>query len=520
MIDRTLALLRQRPDLAELAAFPFDFDIDRAYHCEDVRLASGASLEPVAGDDTGGTYFVCADGAVLYASSEGEAGLIGESVTDALEIIIGGGGLHRMEIGPCLDEKQLLAEIREEEDEMRASYAPDLDAQRAALLDGLGLPRRSPVELAFRLDSVARRTDPDHVLLNSAELMAYQFLDDRVRVPLPDAALAPGRADLERMRTGGLAAWEDAGSDPARRAGVLRAAQFDRRADDLPLLRYLLEREAAERTEHFRERRLAAVLVGLHGHAEDLPLVRAAGNHLPPSSASELAEWARQEDAAEFGQDPAAEDEFTWIALARRQGRTEFVRAALIRMLDDTGPKAERLAALSRELELIGDHPQAARAHHNFVSLQDTAWDRAVACTKLAELHRLAGDLPSAGRALERVRTAIGLDAPAAQPRDRQLALDLGSAAEGPAPDTSAAEWHRRGLGRRITEQHLELVLAAVEAGRPELAEEAMAHGKVLLKTIAKESRRSLSELSSRAKWAVAALRTGRSGVDPAQSSK
>lgn len=36
--------LRQSPRLAELAALPFDFGLDRAEHGEDVRAASGAPL--------------------------------------------------------------------------------------------------------------------------------------------------------------------------------------------------------------------------------------------------------------------------------------------------------------------------------------------------------------------------------------------------------------------------------------------------------------------------------------------
>ncbi|QHY93718.1 hypothetical protein SSPS47_01060 [Streptomyces sp. S4.7] len=57
MTDRVLRLLRTRPDLAALAAFPFDLDVDRAYHVADVHLAS----------------------------SEGDAVLMADSVTEALE---------------------------------------------------------------------------------------------------------------------------------------------------------------------------------------------------------------------------------------------------------------------------------------------------------------------------------------------------------------------------------------------------------------------------------------------------
>lgn len=55
MTERALELLRQQQRLAELAAYTFNFDLRRAYHVEEVRLASGAPQEPIAGDDTGGT---------------------------------------------------------------------------------------------------------------------------------------------------------------------------------------------------------------------------------------------------------------------------------------------------------------------------------------------------------------------------------------------------------------------------------------------------------------------------------
>ncbi|MFI0773351.1 hypothetical protein [Streptomyces sp. NPDC021212] len=67
-----------------------------------------------------------------------------------------------------------------------------------------------------------------------------------------------------------------------------------------------------------------------------------------------------------------------------------------------------------------------------------------------------------------------------------------------------------------ITEQHMELTLAAVEEGDAELARATMAHGRRLLKAIGKESAKALATLSTRAKWAVAdGLREGRGGPAP-----
>lgn len=353
------------------------------------------------------------------------------------------------------------------------------------MICGLGLPDRPLVELNALSELATRRTEPDYVLLNSDELCAYQ-LEKPFRQSLPDVVLAPGRETLERIRSGDLGAREATAGDPVLQVGVLRAAQYDRRDGDLPLLRFLLEHENAAPTERFEELRLAAVLVALHGQDEDVPLLRSATAGQVADSAGAV-EWARAEDAERYGQDVAAESEFTWIELAHRQGRIEHARVALIRMLDDTGPDEDRLRELSRALERIGDHAQAARAQFNLLSLQDTAWDRASEAYVLAHLERRKGDLAASGQALQRARAAVGAD--------------------GTTPDRTVAEWHRRGLGRLITEQHLELTLAAVQAGDAELARTTMAHSRLLLDTIGKESAKALSRLSTQAKWAVAGLR-------------
>ncbi|MBT2445440.1 hypothetical protein J7E93_36260 [Streptomyces sp. ISL-36] len=450
-----------------------------------MHLASGASLEPIAGDDTGGTYFLCGGTAVLHASSEGDAVLIADSVGEALEMLV------RLpewceNLSADLDEQDLLAAIRAADDEAREEFAPELDAQRAALISGLELPDRPLVELLALSESAARRTEPDYVLLNSHDLCAYR-LDEAFRQPLRDIVLGPGRDVLERMRVGDLGAREEVAADPVLRAGVLRAAQYDRRDGDLPLLRLLLrlllECEEAERTEWFEERRLAAVLVAAHGQDQDAPLLRSATAGQVTEGAGAV-EWARAEEVRWHGRDKDAESEFTWIELARRQGRVEHARVALLRMLDDTGPDGDRLRKLSRALERIGDHAQAARAQFNLLALQDTAGDRASEAYVLARLERLKGDLAAAGRALERARAALGAE-------------------DGGTPDGSASLWHRRGLGRLVTEQHLELTLAAAEAGDTELARDAMAHGRRLLDAVDKGSAEALKGLSTRAKRAV-----------------
>lgn len=185
MTDDCLRLLRQHRRLAELAAFPFNFDLDRAAHghLEPVRLASGGSLEVVAGCDTGGTYFVCADGSLLYASSEGSAGIIGSSVDEALEIVIGlPGWRDYLGLAPADGAEAILARVAEIEDEIREYHG--IDAERAELRAALGLPDRSPVDLLGRLHTALLRTEPDFLLLNADEDCAYDLLDPHPRPPL------------------------------------------------------------------------------------------------------------------------------------------------------------------------------------------------------------------------------------------------------------------------------------------------------------------------------------------------
>ncbi|MFD8419958.1 hypothetical protein [Streptomyces sp. NPDC059466] len=342
MTDRALRLLRENPHLAELAAFPFSFDLGRAVHGEEVRLASGGPLEPIAGDDTGGTYFVCGDGSVLYASSEGSAGVIGDSVDEALEVLVGLPGWHdHLRLAPSDGEEEILAAVARTEEEIRESYG--IDAERSELRAGLGLPERSPVELVGLLHAALLRTEPDFLLLGAEEGGAHDLLDPHPRPPLWETVLARGRADLALLRAG--TAWDGVAGDGTRRALALRAAQFDRRESDLPLLRHLLRHEAeASMTD---ELRLAAVLVGLHGLADDLPLLLEVretdfdtwcglgGVPEPGAEPAELLRWARDLDDAFFGTDPADEPLFTWTGLAREQGLVELARVALIRALDD-----------------------------------------------------------------------------------------------------------------------------------------------------------------------------------------
>lgn len=463
MSDHALRLLREQPHLAELAAFPFNFDLARADHGEAVRLASGGPLDAVAGDDTGGTYFVCGDGSVLYADSEGSAGIIGNSVDEALEVLVGLPGWHDyLGLAPADGEEKIRAAVAETEEEIREYHG--IDDERAELRAGLGLPERSPVELTGLLHAALLRTEPDFLLLNAEEGGAHALLDRHPRPPLWEAVLARGRTDLTLLREG--SAWDEVAGDRARRALALRAAQFDRREGDLPLLRHLLRHEAeASMTD---ELRLAAVLVGLHGHAEDLPLLYEVretdfdtwcglgGMPEPGADPAELRSWARGLDDSLFGTDPADEPLFTWTDLAHEQGLVELARATLIRRLDDIDFRAYRdardskamerrdasqLSQLVYEFEQLGDTFQALRAQRLYVPLQTRAWDRVSALLRLARLEREEGRFGAAIRTLASLRDTL------AEP-------DGGVGESESESDNSLGHWQRTNLGAYIVEEH------------------------------------------------------------------
>ncbi|MFH0516085.1 hypothetical protein ACHBTE_02770 [Streptomyces sp. M41] len=469
MTDHALRLLRRHSRLAELAAFPFGFDLDRAAHghVEEVRLASGGPLEVVAGDDTGGTYFVCADGSMLYADSEGGAGIIGSGVDEALEIMIGLPGWHEYTLlTPDAGAEEILARVAEIESEIQESYG--FDEERAELRAALGLPDRSPVELVGMLHAALLRTEPDFVLLNAHEGCAYTRIGPPSG-PLWEPVLAAGHADLALLRAGDGAAWDAVTDDPVRRRLALRAAQFDRAEGDLELLRHLLRHET--KSSMTDELRLAAVLVGLRGDTRDLPLLQEVretdfdtacglgGIPAPGASAAELRGWAQELDDSLFGTDPADEPLHTWTDLARDQGMTELARVALIRDLDDIvmdqsrlrPPGAPRsraaapLRALARDFEELGDHLQALRAQRLYSALQESAWDRVSALLEQAGLERAANQLPRSADTLAALRGIL--------------------AAPG---DDSLRHWQGVNLGRFIAEEHYALTRALSEARRPE----------------------------------------------------
>ncbi|WP_051905132.1 hypothetical protein [Streptomyces bicolor] len=476
-------------------------------------------MEGIAGDDTGGTYFLHGDGGVLYADSEGHAGLIAESLADALELVTGlPGWRDHLHLPPETGEEELSAAALEVEDGIRASYAPSLDACRDELLTALGLSLRPSAELFARMHRALLRTEPDHVLLLTDEGSAYHLLDPHPCPPLRDTVLEACRADLAHLRAD-RAAWpmvafsaasDRSGSEhdanAARRAGVLRAAQCDRRDTDLPLLRHLLEQETLCRREApfggmGEELHLAVFLVARCLREEDLPRLHAARcanfdtwcalSDLPlgrPDKSGEddfrwepeaLQAWAGALDTAEwFGDDPKSEPVETWVILARRQGRTELARVTLIRMLDDIGPAdISELPWIVSEFAELGDFPQAARAQRLYVSLQDTDLARGFAYTRLSGLERQAGDLDRAWTSLQRALTTLnGPTSPKPGPRQPAL-FDI-------EPPPAEDDWRDMAGARDLVEEHFLLARSAADSGNPALAHSSLITGTALLDTV------------------------------------
>lgn len=105
---------------------------------------------------------------MLYASSEGQAGLIGDSLTEALEIMVG-----LPSWWDCLKFSGSgdLAVMRTSADHLRADELrdePGMDADRATVAETLGLELSAIPVLLARLYAAVSATAPDFVLTSEA----------------------------------------------------------------------------------------------------------------------------------------------------------------------------------------------------------------------------------------------------------------------------------------------------------------------------------------------------------------
>jgi hypothetical protein len=177
--DEILEMVRQDRGLAELLREVCEFDLMRSDHGEPVRLSSGHPLEGIAGDFTGGTFFLCGEPRpirpVLYASSEGQAGLIGQSLAEALEVMIGlpcWWDCLKFSGGGDLVAMQSAAEHLRR-DELRNQ--PEIGAQRILIARALSLDLATVPVLLARLRNAMAGTTPDF-LLTAETGEAYESL--------------------------------------------------------------------------------------------------------------------------------------------------------------------------------------------------------------------------------------------------------------------------------------------------------------------------------------------------------
>ncbi|MEU4836261.1 hypothetical protein [Streptosporangium sp. NPDC023615] len=168
--DPLLDLIHRTPAATELLTWPFDFDVSRTDPVEVVRLESGEALEAVAGDGAGGTFFLCGEAAgerpVLYADSEGQAGLIGRNLTVALQLIVRI-PYWRDCLGCVSDGLEAMQSVIPKLEQEYGDNGIDLDACRTSLagLLALHLPPAANV-LTHLLEAV---TLPGFILLNEQE---------------------------------------------------------------------------------------------------------------------------------------------------------------------------------------------------------------------------------------------------------------------------------------------------------------------------------------------------------------
>ncbi|WP_405590044.1 hypothetical protein [Streptomyces sp. NBC_01190] len=167
MGDSTDLLRRINEDreLAELLANGFEFDVRRKPGDESAKLASSLPLEGIAGDFTGGMFYLCGTVGimrpVLYASSEGEAGVIATDLNEALALVVGfpywrdclkysaGGDLAVMQSATHFLCRDLLAN------------QPGIASEQSRVAEALGLAIEPPLVLTTRLHAAVKSAGPD-----------------------------------------------------------------------------------------------------------------------------------------------------------------------------------------------------------------------------------------------------------------------------------------------------------------------------------------------------------------------
>jgi len=160
MLDR----LRNNARACALLAGVFDFDITRLDPVEPVRLASGGELHAVAGDASGGTFFVCGDGPVLYAGSEGTAGIVAADPGSAIRLVIGVPTWQDV-VSYAPDPGAMRAAFESSYAELK-EHEPRIDQLRSEVSAELELDQVAVEELLASLSVSLTELSPGYVLLN------------------------------------------------------------------------------------------------------------------------------------------------------------------------------------------------------------------------------------------------------------------------------------------------------------------------------------------------------------------
>ena len=163
-------LLRRIRENTELTMFFAEypgFEVNSLDYGDDPRVASGAMLEPIAGDGTAGAFYLCgADTSarpVLYASSEGEAGVIARDFAEAVDLMIGlpyWRDCLGFSNNGDLDTMQKVATLLQSD--LPANH-PDADADQSRAAELIGRERKPSPLLVTRLHDAVASAGPGFV---------------------------------------------------------------------------------------------------------------------------------------------------------------------------------------------------------------------------------------------------------------------------------------------------------------------------------------------------------------------
>lgn len=251
-------------------------------------------------------------------------------------------------------------------------------------------------------------------------------------------------------------------SNRAERFGVLWALQYDRRPQDLPLLRFLLRQEITRCRETVSwglapDLELAGFLVAEHGQLEDvwlhwqakeinfdtalgyrthhlltagvevtLQAVRSSSHPdrarvlhkitdarnpdgTPHFTDAVVQEWL-DDRRKRFPADPAAESLRTWADHAARLGEPEMSRRFLLAWADQQPRTGDTLNTLQFHLARLGFLAEAVEIQKEAVAASEPGWTKASKLLALIKLQRTSGDFEGAWATLRECAGAMPSD--------------------------------------------------------------------------------------------------------------